>query len=60
MSKKVFNLIVGVSGGIAAIGSALVAYFNPAYEPAIVGAIGIAETAVVEICSLFVKEVAKK
>lgn len=55
MSKKAFNLVVGVSGGIAAIGEAVVAYVQPAYTPAIVAAIGIVETAVVEICSLFVK-----
>lgn len=54
MSKRFFNLIVGVSGGVSAIASAVVAFFQPAYTPAIVGAIGIAETAVVEICSLFV------
>ena len=54
MSKRMFNFIVGVSGGVAAIASAVVTYFQPAYATAIVGAIGIAETAAVEICSLFV------
>lgn len=54
MSKKMFNLIVGVSGGVAAIASAVVTYIQPAYATAIVAAIGIAETAAVEICSLFV------
>ena len=56
MSKKMFNLIVGVSGGVAAIASAVVTYIQPAYATAIVGAIGIAETAAVEICSLFVEK----
>ncbi len=56
MSKKTFNLVVGISGGIAAIASAVVAYVEPAFTPAIIGAIGIAETATTEICSLFVKE----
>lgn len=56
MSKKVFNLIVGISGGIATIASALVAFFDPAYESAIIASIGVAETAIVEICSKFVKE----
>ena len=56
MSKKVFNLIVGITGGIATIASALVAFFNPAYETAIIASIGVAETAIVEICSKFVKE----
>lgn len=56
MSKKVYNLVVAISGGISAIASALVAHFDPSYTPAIVGAIGIAETAIVEICNLFVKK----
>lgn len=56
MSKKMFNLVVGVTGGVSAIASAVVAYFQPSYTPAIVGSIGIAETAIVEICNLFVKE----
>lgn len=55
MSKKTFNLVVGVSGGIAAIASVVVAYFEPNYTPAIIGAIGIVETAITEICSLFVE-----
>lgn len=54
MSKKTFNLVVGITGGVAAIASAVVAYVEPAFTPAIVGAIGIAATAVTEICSLFV------
>lgn len=56
MSKKVFELVVGVSGGIATVASAIVAYLNPAYEPAIIASIGVVETAIVEICSKFVKE----
>jgi hypothetical protein len=56
MSKKTFNLVVGISGGIAAIASAVVAYAEPAFTPAIIGSIGIAETATTEICSLFVKD----
>lgn len=56
MSKKVFNLVVGISGGIAAIASAVVAYVEPAFTPVIIGSIGIAKTALTEICSLFVKE----
>lgn len=54
MSKKTFNLVVGITGGAAAIASAVVAYVEPAFTPAIVGAIGISATAVTEICSLFV------
>lgn len=56
MSKKVFNLVIGIVGGISAIGSAIVTYFNPEYAVQIVASIGIGATAINEICSLFVKE----
>lgn len=56
MSKKTFNLVVGVTGGVCAIASAVVTYINPAYAPQVVAAIGVAETAAVEICSLFRKD----
>lgn len=56
MSKKTFNLVVGISGGIATVASAIVAFLDPAYESAIIASIGVVETAVVEICSKFVKE----
>jgi hypothetical protein len=56
MSKKTFNLIVGVTGGIATVACAIVAFFDPAYESAIIASIGVAETAIVEICTKFVKE----
>lgn len=55
MSKKVFNLVVGISGAVAAGSSAVVVFFNPAYAEAIVASIVVAQTAVVEICSKFVK-----
>ena len=55
MSKKAFNLVVGVVGGCAAIASAVVTYSQPTFAVQIVAAIGIASTAVSEICSLFVK-----
>ena len=55
MKKKTFNLVVGVSGGVAAIASAVVTYAQPACAVQIVAAIGVASTAVTEICSLFVK-----
>lgn len=56
MSKKTFNLVVGVTGGIATVACAVVAFFDPAYESAIIASIGVAETAIVEICTKFVKE----
>ena len=55
MKKKTFNLIVGITGGIATIASAVVTFFNPAYAVQTVAAIGVASTAVTEICSLFVQ-----
>jgi len=55
MKKKTFNLIVGVTGGVAAIASAVVTFFQPVYAVQIVAAIGIVSTAVTEVCSLFVK-----
>ena len=56
MSKKKFNLIVGIVGGVAAIASAVVTYMQPAYAVQIVAAIGIASTSATEVCSLFVEE----
>lgn len=55
MSKKVYNLVVGVIGGLSTIGIALVTFFNPAYATAINASIGIGATAIVEICGQFVK-----
>ena len=55
MKKKTFNLIVGVTGGVAAIASAVVTFIQPVYAVQIVAAIGIVSTAVTEVCSLFVK-----
>ena len=56
MSKKKFNLIVGIVGGVAAIASAVVTYMQPAYAVQIVAAIDIAATAATVVCSLFVEE----
>ena len=56
MSKKVFNFVVGVTGGVCAIAAATVALVEPPYMPAILASIPVAETAIVEICSKFVKE----
>ena len=60
MSKKMYNLIVGVTGGIATIATAVVTYFNPTYAVQTVAAIGVGETAVIEIVSLFVKKEEEK
>lgn len=56
MSKKMYQLVSGVIGGVCAIASAVVAYVNPSYTPAIIASIGIAQTAIIEVCALFVKD----
>lgn len=53
MSKKVYNLIVGLVGAIGAAGVVLVTFFDPPYAAAINGSIEIATVAVAEICSQF-------
>ena len=55
MSKKTFNLVMGIVGGAAATASAVVTYAQPVYAVQIVAAIGIVSTAASEVCSLFVK-----
>lgn len=55
MKKKTFNLIVGIMGGLSTIACAVVTYLQPAYAVQIVAAIGIVNTCVDEVCSLFVK-----
>lgn len=56
MSKKTYNLIVGIVGGLSTISVAVVTFFNPAYATAINASIGIGATAIVEIANQFVKE----
>ncbi len=55
MSKKTFNLVIGITGAVAAAASAVVVFLAPPAAPAIVASIGVAETAITEICSKFVK-----
>lgn len=56
MSKKTFKLISAIVGGVEAIAVALVTYFEPSGATAINASIVIAGTAIIEICSQFVKE----
>lgn len=56
MSKKAFNLAVAVVGAVASVSGAIVAYCEPPFTSAIIAAIGVADTAVIEILSLFKKE----
>lgn len=55
MTKKVYNLIVGIIGGLSTIAIAVVTFFKPAFATAINAAIGIGATAICEICAQFVK-----
>lgn len=55
MSKKTYNLVVGILGGISTIAIAIVTFISPAYATAINSAIGIGTTASIEIVSQFVK-----
>ena len=55
MSKKTFNLITGIVGGVQSISVAVVTYCGPEYATAINSAIVIIGTAVIEACSQFVK-----
>lgn len=55
MSKKMYNLITAITGGIATIAVGVVTYLDTAYAVQINASIVIVETAVVEICNQFVK-----
>jgi len=55
MSKKTFQLVSGIVGGVQAIAVAVVTYTSPEYATAINSAIVIIGTAVIEACSQFVK-----
>ena len=55
MSKKTYNLIVGVVGGLSAIAIAVVTFIDPSYAVAINASISIGSTAIVEIANQFVK-----
>jgi hypothetical protein len=56
MSKKVYNLVIGIVGGISAIAIAVVTFINPSYAECINASIVIGSTAISEICSQFVKQ----
>lgn len=55
MSKKTFNLITGIIGGVEVISIAVVTFINPQYAVAINSSIGIVGTAAIEVCNQFVK-----
>ena len=55
MSKKVYSLVTGIVGGVSTIAIAIVTFVAPLHATLINTAIGIALTATLEICNLFVK-----
>ena len=55
MSKKTFQLISAIVGGVQAVAVAVVTYTTPEYATAINGAIVVIGTAIIEACSQFVK-----
>lgn len=55
MKKKTFNLVAGIIGGVQTVAIAIITYIQPAYAVQINAAIGVAGTAAIEVCSLFVK-----
>ena len=55
MSKKTFQLVSAIVGGIQTIAVAVVTYTAPEYAAAINGAIVVVGTAVIEACAQFVK-----
>lgn len=55
MSKKTFQLVSAIVGGVQAIAVAVVTYTSPEYASAINGSIVVIGTAVIEACAQFVK-----
>ena len=55
MSKKTFNLVTCIVGGVQTIAVAVVTYTALEYATAINSAIVVIGTAVIEACSQFVK-----
>lgn len=60
MSKKMYLLVTGIIGGVAAIAEAIVGYSQPANMVAILAAIPIVVTAANEVMMLFVTPETKK
>ena len=55
MSKKTFQLISAIIGGVQAIAVAVVTYTAPEYATAINGAIVVIGTTIIEACAQFVE-----
>ena len=55
MSKKTYNFVTGIIGGVEVIAVAIVTFVQPSYAVAINASIGIVGTAAIEVCGQFVK-----
>lgn len=56
MNKKLYTLLCTIIGCIGTVASAIVTYLQPAFATAIVAAIGIGTTAIIDILGLFVNK----
>jgi len=56
MTKKLFVLISTCVGAVGTIASSVVTYVQPTHAVAIVAAVGIGTTAIIEILELFVSD----
>lgn len=56
MSKKLFVLVSTLVGCAGTASSAVIAYIDCSYAPALIASIGIGVTAVTDILAKFVKE----
>ena len=55
MSKKVYNLVTVIIGGVEVIAIAIVTFAQPSYAVAINASIGIVGAAAIKVCNQFVK-----
>lgn len=56
MSKKLYTLVSTIVSAAGTVATAIIAYVQPEYTPAIVAAIGIGVTAINEIAVQFVDD----
>jgi hypothetical protein len=55
-TRKTFNLVVEIVGGVSAIAIGAVTYFGVPYATAINSSIEVVATAVITVCNNFVKD----
>lgn len=56
MKRRTFNLISGITTGVAFIAEAVTVFLNPPCKEAIIASIPVAEGAIITICGNFVKD----